>query len=174
MTEGSRQIYFMDQNELNKLLLAAVLDKDLEQIRSLLDKGASLTAAPDCLKVDAITALLKDHEAKTIAELRSESTLEANTSADANTDGEKFPWEDIEAAQADAGLQSEYPIAKGQKQYGKYAKRCPKCNASVNQLRWVYFSSPKYTWENLCGRAGWLTVCDRCHVQVDFFCELLN
>jgi hypothetical protein len=26
----------------------------------------------------------------------------------------------------------------------------------------------------LCGRAGWMAVCDSCHRQVKFVCEMLN
>ena len=32
----------------------------------------------------------------------------------------------------------------------------------------------QFPWEHLCGRAGWMTVCDRCHLQVDFFREAMN
>jgi hypothetical protein len=29
-------------------------------------------------------------------------------------------------------------------------------------------------WEHLYGRAGWVTVFERCHRQVGFFCEKMN
>jgi hypothetical protein len=41
-------------------------------------------------------------------------------------------------------------------------------------LSWFHFESPDETWEHLGGRAGWMTVCDRCHLQLDFFREVLK
>jgi len=45
-------------------------------------------------------------------------------------------------------------------------------SAPARQLSWFYFESPSETWEYLCGRAGWMTVCNRCQRQVDFFLEV--
>ena len=89
--------------------------------------------------------------------------------------GETFPWEDVEQSRNDKRLQGEHPLAEGQNRYAAFAKPCPKCHATANMLSWFYFESPAATWgEDLCGRAGWMTVCDRCHVQVDFFCEEMS
>jgi len=49
------------------------------------------------------------------------------------------------------------------------ARRCPCCETDPDKLSWVYFRSPGWTWEMLCGRAGILTICNECRVQVDFF-----
>jgi hypothetical protein len=89
-------------------------------------------------------------------------------------DDDKYPWEDVEAARQNQRLQREHPVAEGQQIYAAKAKPCPQCHTTAGQLSWFYFDSPAETWENLCGRAGWMTVCDRCHLQVDFFCEVLS
>ena len=89
-------------------------------------------------------------------------------------DEDQFPWADVQAARRDQRLQREHPAAEGQQRYTATAKACPQCHTAAGQLIWFYFESPAETWEHLCGRAGWMTVCDRCHLQVDFFCEVLN
>ena len=75
--------------------------------------------------------------------------------------------------QAPRGTQPKRPKSKTSKEK-MTAKPCPQCRTASDQLSWFYFSSPAETWEHLCGRAGWLTVCDRCHRQVAIFMEVLN
>jgi hypothetical protein len=85
----------------------------------------------------------------------------------------QFPREDVEKARQNQRLQRSHPPAEADTYRGT-AKPCPKCGRSTNELAWFYFESPKWTWDNLCGRAGWMTVCDSCRVQVDFFLEVMN
>jgi len=58
--------------------------------------------------------------------------------------------------------------------YRERARPCPKCGRTSKDLAWFYFESPEWTWANLCGRAGWITVCDACHAQVDCFLESMS
>ncbi len=51
---------------------------------------------------------------------------------------------------------------------------CPRCGRGGHTLTWLYFRSPMWTWVELCGRAGYLAVCEPCRVQVAFYCTLLN
>jgi hypothetical protein len=79
-----------------------------------------------------------------------------------------FPWPDVEASKA-AG---ETAGAKhGPCHEELRNETCPCCN---RPLTWIYFRSPKWTWKRLCGRAGWLGVCDECHLQVRFSLEVMN
>lgn len=78
-----------------------------------------------------------------------------------------FPWEDVEAARADTKLQED--VRRDEPFDGTGV--CPRCG---DPLTWVYFSSPAWTWRALCGRAGWLGLCDRCHLQVDFKLTMMN
>ena len=82
-------------------------------------------------------------------------------------DEEAFPWDDVDAARNDAELQGNQDSAAARREYGDGVK-CPHCSRSGDQLAWFYFSSPAFTWEHLCGRAGWMAVCDECHHQVVF------
>ena len=91
-----------------------------------------------------------------------------------NEDGDFFPWEDVEASRNNRLLQGEHPLAEARQSYGSFANPCPKCQATADKLSWFYFESPAETWESLCGRAGWMTVCDRCHAQVEYFGEAMN
>ena len=84
-----------------------------------------------------------------------------------------FPWDDVDAARNDAVLQSEHDSEGARRHYGKRVT-CPKCSCSGHELAWFYFRSPPWTWSSLCGRAGWLAVCDPCRTQVQFFIELMT
>lgn len=85
-----------------------------------------------------------------------------------------FPWKDVESSRKDSELQASHPRKEARSLYGSPQIRCPKCGARASNLSWFYFRSPAWTWRSLCGRAGWLAVCDRCHRQVKFFCHAVN
>ncbi|HXS69877.1 MAG TPA: hypothetical protein VN761_13615 [Candidatus Polarisedimenticolia bacterium] len=89
-------------------------------------------------------------------------------------DDNHFPWEHVEAARNDSRLQREHPATDAKERLVGHSKHCPQCNAAPNALHWFYFCSPDKTREMLCGRAGWMTVCDKCRRQVDFFLEVMN
>ena len=71
----------------------------------------------------------------------------------------EFPWEDVEACMNN---EAEPAVA---------GMVCPECG---RKLRWIHFCSPAYTWQQLCGRAGALAICEDCHKQVYFNCEVMN
>ncbi len=85
-----------------------------------------------------------------------------------------FPWEDVESARGDLRLQGQHPVEDGNARYQAEARACPGCGAPPSELSWFYFESPEETWAQLCGVAGWLTVCDRCHRQVNCFKEIVS
>ncbi|MDP1726876.1 MAG: hypothetical protein Q8M15_08835 [Bacteroidota bacterium] len=50
---------------------------------------------------------------------------------------------------------------------------CPKCESensdeAVIDIVMIYFISPGWTWEHLCGRAGNLYICKKHKRQIDF------
>lgn len=65
-----------------------------------------------------------------------------------------FPWDDVFAS-----------MQKTPEQVEVTEKKCPECGQALLQL---YFKSPDWTWEKLCGRAGPLTICPHCALQVEF------
>lgn len=48
---------------------------------------------------------------------------------------------------------------------------CPNCGEKLVEL---YFSSPAWTWRELCGRGGHMTICPNCPRQVEFKLEIMN
>jgi hypothetical protein len=50
----------------------------------------------------------------------------------------------------------------------------PNCGSAADKLDWFYFATPAESWQHLAGRAGWMTACQQCGIQVDFFVELMN
>ncbi len=95
-----------------------------------------------------------------------------------------FPWKDVDACRARQS--GELDIPPELTSYHALAERrplesmransnpCPFCSAPFEDLSRVFFVSPAWTWQELCGRAGWLTICEKCNVQVQFFCDLMN
>jgi hypothetical protein len=86
---------------------------------------------------------------------------------------ELFPWADVDAARDDTRLQGGRDAEKARTHYGSEA-RCPKCSRPGDELAWVYFRSPAWTWQSLCGREGWLAVCDDCRAQAAFFLTFMS
>jgi hypothetical protein len=89
---------------------------------------------------------------------------------------EKGHIEFLDLVKKDPQFQAPYAAkAEAAKQkYGKRAHPCPKCGAAADKLGWFYYKSPPPTWKMLCGHLGWMTVCQQCDVQVDFFPEVIS
>ena len=79
-----------------------------------------------------------------------------------------YPWEHVDSSRKNERLQRKHLVTPAKEHYLDRAKACPKCGVKADRLEWFYFDSPKETWKMLCGCAGWIKVCDPCHVQVDF------
>lgn len=90
----------------------------------------------------------------------------------------EYPWEDVEASRRDLRLQRKHRVSErlagGLAAHFAEARPCPKCGTASEALSWFYFRSPKETWAMECGVAGWIAVCNRCHLQVNFFIEVLS
>ena len=71
-----------------------------------------------------------------------------------------FPWDDV--------LNS---MVKYHERVSCSNDVCPECGR--NCLR-IYFSSPDWTWQQLCGRAGTMVICNHCPKQIDFRLEIMN
>jgi hypothetical protein len=87
---------------------------------------------------------------------------------------QELPWEDVEASRGNRRLQKRHPLPERIATRFAEARSCPKCQIPSGALTWFYFESPKWTWENLCGSAGWRAVCDRYYVQVNFSSEAIS
>jgi hypothetical protein len=79
-----------------------------------------------------------------------------------------FPVEHIIACLRNDGLQSRHSLAEARERYGKQLAE------PVENVVWFYFESPAWTWDNLCGRAGWMVVAKEPMREVAFFVEIMN
>ncbi len=71
-----------------------------------------------------------------------------------------FPWRDILA----------YMFTKYE--YLPLSERvCPECG---EQMITFYYTSPVWSWNSLCGRAGVITICPSCPKQVEFALTMMN
>ena len=73
-----------------------------------------------------------------------------------------FPWEDVKAC-----MDKKIPARAEH-------LPCPFCGKTSENLEWIEFNSPTWTWQKLCGRRGPLSICPDCHCQVEFICEVMN
>jgi hypothetical protein len=85
-----------------------------------------------------------------------------------------LPWGDVEASRRNRWLQKNRRLPRGIRSHFAEARPCPQCQSPAEALSWFYFRSPKETWAQECGVAGWMAVCDRCRVQVNFFIEAVS
>lgn len=86
--------------------------------------------------------------------------LIAKLQTTASNEKRYFPWEDVYAS-----------IVKEPDKVTAAKKVCSDCGQPLVRL---YFSSPKWTWQHLCGRAGTMLICPSCGMQVDFALEIMN
>lgn len=97
-----------------------------------------------------------------------------------------FPWHVVELSRRNPELQRYHGVNK---EYLVEARSCPKCETPPERLRWVYVRDDAQLSETTGAlqhretpqssqrpgahecREGYLLICDRCPLQVDFFCE---
>ena len=48
---------------------------------------------------------------------------------------------------------------------------CPSCGRPAAELFWFSISDPEPAWDAGTGRVGFLTVCERCQLQVEFLLD---
>jgi hypothetical protein len=51
------------------------------------------------------------------------------------------------------------------------ARPCPSCGRPADELFWFSISDQEVAWDAGTGRVGFLTVCERCRLQVDFLLD---
>lgn len=97
--------------------------------------------------------------------------------------GVPIPWEDVDRCRWDTALQENRKRQVNEDtgepvfdldRLREAARPCPECGDRFDELVCFYYSTPSWTWQKMCGRAGWLVVCDRCHLQVQFFLHVMN
>lgn len=83
-----------------------------------------------------------------------------------------FPWPHLQQYidGIDATVYSA-AIECAQEEFLNQAKPCPGCRASPQELFWFCVTDPEAAWDAGTGRVGFLTLCKKCKLQVDFFVD---
>lgn len=74
-------------------------------------------------------------------------------------------------SRGDKHYRGQQSVEEAKKKYLEQATPCPFCRRQAEQLSWTYLVLPKWAWETLGEKAGWITVCNRCGLQIDFFAD---
>lgn len=88
-----------------------------------------------------------------------------------------FPTEDVEASFCDLDLQRDHPIAAlsaDQRHHFELQREKAIQGGATENARWIYFSSPAWTWEQECGREGWLLYDPETRTQRGFVLTAMN
>jgi hypothetical protein len=88
------------------------------------------------------------------------------------TPAEFFPWPWVQRAiDAIESVVYRHAIKMAQDLYLQQARPCPVCGREAAELFWLSISDPEDAWDRGTGRVGFLTLCNRCHLQVDFLVD---
>lgn len=62
-------------------------------------------------------------------------------------------------------------VEEAKQKFLQQAVPCPLCKTPPEQLTWVYLVIPQWACNDAEQNEGWVTICDRCKLQVDFFAQ---
>ena len=62
-------------------------------------------------------------------------------------------------------------VEKAKEKFLDQAMPCPLCKTPPEQLSWVYMVIPQWACKDAEQNEGWVTICDRCKIQIDFFMQ---
>lgn len=83
-----------------------------------------------------------------------------------------FPWPHVQMHidQIDAQV-LHVAIDMAQQFLGEGAKPCPSCGRPPKELFWFSISSAEADWDAGIGQVGFLTLCEKCKLQVNFLVD---
>jgi hypothetical protein len=62
-------------------------------------------------------------------------------------------------------------VEEAKRRFHWRALSCPLCKAPPEQLSWIYLVIPPWAGKDAEEKEGWVTICDRCKLQIDFFAK---
>jgi hypothetical protein len=150
------------EQALAELLSDPITDFEAALLREVLEKHFALDRALQLL------AWRERHDERSLVEFEQrEAEQERQRRIEAGRKG-LMPWEDVDACR-----RRRIPRELREK-LRRSPATCPQCGHGADGLRWIHFRSPEWTWQHLCGREGWLAVCDACRLQVEFHVTMMN
>ena len=60
-------------------------------------------------------------------------------------------------------------VEQAKKRFLPRAIPCPLCKTPPEKLSWVYRVIPEWACKDAAEQKGWVTICDTCKLQIDFF-----
>lgn len=87
---------------------------------------------------------------------------------------EPFSKEDCLMSKEDKRLFGLPSIEKAKKKFLRHAMPCPLCKTPPEHLSWVYLVIPQWACKGLDEKEGWVTICDGCKLQINFFGEQID
>ncbi len=85
-----------------------------------------------------------------------------------------FPLEDVEACMNDCESTFIKHLSDRHLEDKANHRPCPLCGKPSEELKWICYNSPTWTWENLMGRGGPMSICPDCGCLVEFICVVMN
>ena len=85
-----------------------------------------------------------------------------------------FPLKDVEACLNDTNSSFVKLLSEPYIKNNANRRACPLCGKPSEELKWICFKSPQWTWQNLSGRGGPMSICPDCRCIVEFICVVLN
>jgi hypothetical protein len=118
-------------------------------------------------------AVLREWRAEAIQQREWREALRAEARVDwGRLEGKKhfalLPRRDVEACRTDVALQAASDSLSARSRFEEQTRDCFGCGRSVDEMEWIFFQSPLWTWTEQTGRAGWVVYCPRCDNQVSF------
>ncbi len=86
-------------------------------------------------------------------------------------EGRFMSWAFVMECKTEENTLNEFPeLLKRSKEF----RACPECGIQPENLTWLRFSTPNFTWLNLAGSAGYIGVCELCNRQVGYLETMCN
>lgn len=85
-----------------------------------------------------------------------------------------FPLKDVEACMNDCESNFIKHLSKRYLDDKANHRPCPLCCKPSEELKWICFSTPQWTWKNWMGRGGTMSICPDCGCIVEFKCLIRN
>lgn len=117
--------------------------------------------------------VLREWRAEALQQREWRHALRAEAAIDWGTlEGKKhfalLPRREVHLCRTDVALQAAEDSLAARSRHGAHSRACFGCGRPAEDLEWIFFQSPLWTWTEQSGRAGWIVYCPLCDNQVSF------
>ena len=83
--------------------------------------------------------------------------------------GEHTLREDLLVSGANRSHNGLPSVEEAKERFRMQALPCPACKTPPEQLSWIFLVITPWTSKDVEGKEGWVTICDRCKLRINFF-----